>query len=83
MCTAVAKICSSKHIIGTKQHDPKRLAPNFAFVLEEQILKTINHTTQYARMDTRLPLHKHFKSRFPEVISVVLMKLWLRIPYLL
>jgi hypothetical protein len=53
------------HIVGTKQHDPKCLAPNFAFVPEECILKTINRTTQYAQMDTRLPLWKHFKSRFP------------------
>ena len=65
MCTAVAKVFSNKHIVGTKQHDPKRLAPNFAFVPEERILKTINHTIQFARMDTRLPLQKHFKSRFP------------------
>jgi hypothetical protein len=65
MCTAVAKVCGNKHIVGTKQHDPKRLAPNFAFVPEERILKTIEYTTQYARMDTRLPLRKHFKSRLP------------------
>jgi hypothetical protein len=64
MCTALAKLCGKKHIFGTKQYDPKRLAPNFAFVPEERILKTINHTTQYARMDTRLPLQKHFKSCF-------------------
>jgi hypothetical protein len=60
----------NKHIVGTKQHDPKRLAPNFAFVPEERILKTIDHTTQHARVDTRLPLRKHFKSRFP-VANVV------------
>jgi hypothetical protein len=65
MCTAVAKVCGNKHIVGTKQHDPKHLAPNFAFVSEDCFLKTIDHTTQYARMDTRLPLQKHFKSRFP------------------
>jgi hypothetical protein len=32
MCTAIAKVCGNKHIIVIKQHDPKRLAPNFAFV---------------------------------------------------
>jgi hypothetical protein len=39
MCTVVAKVCGNKNIVGTKQHDPKRLAPNFAFVSEERILK--------------------------------------------
>jgi hypothetical protein len=65
MCTAVAKVCGNKHIVRTKQHGPKHLAPNFAFVPEERILKTVDHTNQYDRMDTRLPLRKHFKSRFP------------------
>jgi hypothetical protein len=51
--------------VGIKQHDPKCLAPNFAFVPEEQIQQTIDYTTQFARMDTRLPLRKHFKSQFP------------------
>jgi hypothetical protein len=65
ICTAVAKVCGNKHIIGTKQHDP--IGPNFAFIPEERIQKTIDHTTQFAHMDTRLPLRKHFnfKSRFP------------------
>jgi hypothetical protein len=65
MCTTVAKVCGNKHIIGIKQHDPKRLAPNFAFIPEERIQKTINHKTQFARMDTWLPLRKHFRCRFP------------------
>jgi hypothetical protein len=65
MCTAVAKVCGTKHIAGIKQHDAKSLAPNFAFVPEERIQKTMDHTTQFARMDTRLLLRKHFKSRFP------------------
>jgi hypothetical protein len=65
MCTAVAKVCGNMHIVGTKQDYPKRLAPNFAFVPEERIPNTINHTTQYAQMDTCPPLRKHFKSHFP------------------
>jgi hypothetical protein len=56
---------SNKHVVGTKQHDFERLAPNFAFVPAERIKQTIDHTTQFARLDTRLPLRKHFKSRFP------------------
>jgi hypothetical protein len=65
MCTAVAKVCGNKHIVGIKQRDPKHLAPNFSFIPEERIQKTIDHTIQFACMDTRLPLRKHFKSRFP------------------
>ena len=55
----------NKHVVGAKQHDFDRLAPNFAFVPKARIQKTIEHTTQFARLDTRLPLRKHFKSRFP------------------
>ena len=58
-------IASNKHVVGPKQHDFERLSPNFAFVPQERIRNTIDHTTQYARLDTRLPLRKHFKSRFP------------------
>ena len=56
---------SNKHLVGPKQHDFERLAPNFAFVPRERIRHTIDNTTQYARLDTRLPLRKHFKTRFP------------------
>jgi hypothetical protein len=35
MFTAVTNVCGNKHIVGTKQHDPKCLAPNFAFIPEE------------------------------------------------
>jgi hypothetical protein len=54
-----------KTIVTTKEHDFVRLAPNFGFVPAIPIQKTIENTTQFARMDTRLPLRKHFKSRFP------------------
>jgi hypothetical protein len=43
----------------------KASCTKFAYVPEEHILNTIYHTTQYARIDTRFPLQKHFKSRFP------------------
>ena len=56
---------NNKHVVGPKQQDFERLAPNFAFVPRERIRQTIDHTTQFARLDTRLPLRKHFKSRFP------------------
>jgi hypothetical protein len=54
-----------KHVVQPKQHDFVRLAPNFGFAPAERIQHTIENTTQFARMDTRLPLRKHFKSRFP------------------
>jgi hypothetical protein len=41
MCTAVAKVYGNKHIIRAKHHDPKCLAPNFAFVLEDLTLKPL------------------------------------------
>jgi hypothetical protein len=56
---------ANPHVVKTKQHDFNRLKPNFGFVPVEHIKKTIEHTTQFARMDTRLPLRKHFKTRFP------------------
>jgi hypothetical protein len=56
---------SHRHIVQPKQHDFHRLKPNFGFVPVDRIQKTLEHTSQYARMDTRLPLRKHFKTRFP------------------
>jgi hypothetical protein len=46
-------------------HDFNRLQPNFGFVPAKRIQKTIENTTQFCRLDARLPLRKHFKSRFP------------------
>ena len=56
---------NNKRIIAPKQLDFVRLSPNFAFIPPARIQKTIENTTQFARLDTRLPLRKHFKSRFP------------------
>jgi hypothetical protein len=54
-----------KMVVATKEHDFVRLAPNFGFVPATRIQKTIENTTQFARMDTRLPLCRNFKCRFP------------------
>jgi Reverse transcriptase (RNA-dependent DNA polymerase) len=54
-----------KQSVAPKQHDFHRLQPNFAFIPVDRIKHTINNTTQFARLDTRLPLRKHYKSRFP------------------
>jgi hypothetical protein len=51
--------------VSQKQHNFDRLKPNFGFVPSKRIQKTIENTTQFCRMDARLPLRKHFKSRFP------------------
>jgi hypothetical protein len=51
--------------VTPKQHDFNRLQPNFGFVPANRIQKTIENTTQFCRLDSRLPLRKHFKSRFP------------------
>ena len=53
------------HKVSPVQHDFNRLSPNFGFVPTKRIQKTIEHTTQFCRLDARLPLRKHFKSRFP------------------
>jgi hypothetical protein len=51
--------------VNPKQHDFNRLKPNFGFVPANRIQKTIENTTQFCRLDNRLPLRKHFKTRFP------------------
>jgi Reverse transcriptase (RNA-dependent DNA polymerase) len=51
--------------VHPKQHDFNRLKPNFGFVPALRIQKTIENTTQFCRLDNRLPLRKHFKTRFP------------------
>jgi hypothetical protein len=48
-----------------KPHNPELLLTNFGFAPIYHIKKTLENTTQFARLDTRLPLRKRFKSRFP------------------
>jgi hypothetical protein len=57
-------------IPSARQHDPNQpdldtISPNFGFVPCLHIQHTLDHTTQIARLDTRLPLRKHFKRCFP------------------
>jgi hypothetical protein len=42
-----------------------QLSPNFGFVPCLRIQHTLDHTTQFARLGSRLPMRKHYKSRFP------------------
>jgi hypothetical protein len=45
--------------------DLELLRPFFGWVPVDRIKKTIDSTTQFARASVRLPMRKHFKSRFP------------------
>jgi hypothetical protein len=53
------------HHVQPKQLDFIRLQPNFGFIPVDRIKHTLQHTTQYARLDNRFPLRKHYKTRFP------------------
>jgi hypothetical protein len=62
--------CNLDIFVNLNNVKPKELCsddldPHFAFVPTVRIQHTLDHTTQFARLDTRLPLHKHYKSRFP------------------
>jgi hypothetical protein len=47
------------------QPDVEQLSPNLGFVPSLCIQHTLENTTQFAWLVTRLPLRQHFKSRFP------------------
>jgi hypothetical protein len=52
-------------MVQPNQLDLDTLSTNFGFVPCLRIQHTLDHTSRFARLDTRLPLLKHFKSRFP------------------
>ena len=45
--------------------DLDALLPNFGWVGKEHIRETLEKTTQQYKADQRVPMHKHFWSRFP------------------
>ena len=51
--------------LKVKDHDYEALKPHFAWAPVEVIKKTLEGTTQMFRNMYCMPLHKHFKSRFP------------------
>jgi hypothetical protein len=53
------------HTVTVAQPDLELLRPFFGWMPVDCIKKTIDSTTQYARASVRLPMRKHFKSRFP------------------
>ena len=64
---SVSKVTFNINLKKVKKnlHDPDLLSPNFGFAPVQRIEKTLENTTQFARVDTRVPLRKHYKSRFP------------------
>ena len=57
-------------IFTQAQHRPdppdyKALRPLLAFAPEEVIQHTLENTTRFARLENRLPMRKHWKSRYP------------------
>jgi hypothetical protein len=59
-----------RHInrLGVKQQKEKveKLRPSFGWLSRERIMRTLAATTQFVRASSRLPMRKHFKTRFPE-----------------
>jgi hypothetical protein len=58
-------IVIKRHVIHPKQYNFNWLKPRFGFITVVYIQHTIANRSQLARMDTRLPIRKHFKTRFP------------------
>jgi hypothetical protein len=61
---AVSHLANS-HKLKLKEPDYEALRPNFGWAFLEIIKKTFAKTTQFFHNMYRLPLCKHFKSRFP------------------
>ena len=55
----------NSHKVQLKEPDYEALRPNFGWAPINIIKKTIAKSTQFFRNIYRLPLRKHFKSRFP------------------
>ena len=51
--------------VKRKPHDYAALRPFFAWKPWEVVRNTFKATTQYAKFHVRLPMRRHFKSRFP------------------
>ena len=65
----------SPQFVRPKVQSFNKLEPNFGFAPAIRIQKTLENTTQFARLDTRLPLRIHCKVAFLQPMLVVLMKL--------
>ena len=56
---------ANNHKTKLKEPDYEALRPNFGWATIEMIKKTFATSTQFFRNMYRMPLRKHFKSRFP------------------
>ena len=52
-------------IIKAKKPDYEALRPYFGWIPAARIRKTLKNTTQWYKAETRFPLQKHYKTRFP------------------
>ena len=46
--------------VTNSAHDFNRFRPYFGYVPSKRIQKTLDNSTQFCRLDARLPLRKHF-----------------------
>jgi hypothetical protein len=51
--------------VQPKQRNPETISPNFGFIPRLRTQHTLDNTTQFTRLGTRLTLRKHFKCRSP------------------
>lgn len=54
-----------EHQVTTKEPDYQQLQPHFAWLPIDKIKATWKATTQWYKAEQRLPMRKHYKSRFP------------------
>ena len=54
-----------EHQVTTKEPDYHQLQPHFAWLPIDKIKATWKATTQWYKAEQRLPMRKHYKSRFP------------------
>ena len=71
--TSLKKIIQDVRLAYTLQHkgftekNPKLLRPYLGWIPESRVKNTLENTTQLAELDTRLPLRRHLKSRYPQL----------------
>ena len=61
----ISTLESGASFVKEKPPDLEPLRPKFGWAPLDVIAKTLQATTQFARLDHRIPMRHHFKSRFP------------------
>ena len=62
--TAEREVYASQQVVA-KQPDYQSLQPHFAWLPVDKVKATLAATTQWYKAEQRLPMRKHYKSRFP------------------